>query len=194
MSLKLKLLIGSIVVIMIAVLSFVFFAPEPTVPDTNPTPSLPVASSTPTVIEPGVTLSGGTMAVARRGGGQAIIVNDFLNNGVTIADPENPSSYYLAGSIGYCLEDGTCPSGAYADGFNVVYDAPEEFFTVALFKEPLGQTRADAEQFLLKALGIPKAELCNVNYYLGTSESVNSFYAGKNLGFSFCPGTTALPR
>jgi hypothetical protein len=70
-------------------------------------------------------------------------------------------------------------------GLNVVYDSKEQFFTITLFTEPLGAARARAEKFLLAALGITSTQACALNYYVGTMESVSTFYAGENLGFSF---------
>ncbi len=134
------------------------------------------------------------LVVTARGTEAPLVVNNFLKNGVTVEDIENPGIYYLAGSVGYCLKDGTCPAGAAAENFIVAYDASLQFFTISLTKEPLGTARADAEQFLLKTLGISQTDLCNIKYFLSTTSSVNPFYAGQNLGFSFCPGATVLPQ
>jgi hypothetical protein len=134
------------------------------------------------------------MTVAARGGGTPIVTKSFIANGVTSPDVENPGTYYLAGSPGYCLKDGTCPSGAPESNFIVTYDAPNQFFTIALTKEPLGAARIAAEQFLMSTLGVSQTQLCSINYYIGTVNAVNAIYAGKNLGFSFCPGATVLPE
>jgi hypothetical protein len=112
--------------------------------------------------------------------GSPIVTNDFIHNGVTTADPSNAGNYYL--------------TGASTNGYAIGYRTPAEFFTIALEKEPLGQTRVAAESFLLAALGISQSQLCSLNYYVGTDVQTNSFYAGKNLGFSFCPGATVLPQ
>jgi hypothetical protein len=141
------------------------------------------------------TSTGGFSSVSlptRTGG--TVSASDFINNGVTVPDTENPGNYYLAGSVGYCLSDGTCPSGAPASDFKVVYFSKEQAFAIGLTQEPIGQARHDAEQFMLSTLGISEADLCNINYYIGTDDEVNPTYAGKNLGFSFCPGAVALPN
>ena len=189
---KRVLFFGSIVVIAVAVIYFVFFTTEP---DTGPTPTpgLPIATST--ELGGGFTLTPGekSISVATRDGG-SLVVRDFMNNGVTAADVQNPGTYYLAGSIGYCLEDGRCPSGAPAERFKLAYDAPEQFFTIALTDEPLGMARKEAEAFFVEALGVPKEQVCALKYYIGTTSYVNEFYAGKNLGLSFCPGAVKLPE
>lgn len=147
------------------------------------------ASSSPS----GAGSSPGSISLPARAGG-TVATNDFINNGTTVPDTENPGNYYLAGSVGYCLSDGTCPSGAPASDFKVVYFSKEQAFAIGLTKEPIGQARQDAEQFMLSTLGISKADLCNLNYYIGTDNEVNPTYAGKNLGFSFCPGSVPLPN
>ena len=134
-----------------------------------------------------------TMSVpARADGTTPITVNDFIHNGTTIEDPQNPGMYYLAGSVGFC-ENGTCPHGFENKDFIITYDSSTEFFTIDLRDEPLGRVRQEAEQFLMKTLGIQGNTFCAINYYLGTDVDVNEQYAGTNLGFSFCPHATALP-
>ena len=119
---------------------------------------------------------------------------DFMHNGVTIPDTANPGRYLLAGNLGYCIKDTSkCQAGNTTD-FNIFYDSIAKAFTIALLKEPLGQTRLQMEQTLMQTLGIAQQQMCSLNYYVGTISDLNSFYAGKNLGFSFCSGATALPQ
>ena len=152
--------------------------PPTTLPDAGPT-------------SPGTTGGAGTMTINAKLG--PVVTTDFIDNGITGADPQNPGIYYLAGSPGYCLTDGTCPGGARESTFNITYDAAHQFFTIALVAEPLGAVRSKAEHFLLNALGITETQLCTLNYYVGTISALNDLYAGKNLGFSFCPNATVLP-
>lgn len=109
-----------------------------------------------------------------------ITTNDFIHNGITIEDPSNAGNYYLTGSS--------------TDGYAIGYRTPAQFFTIALQREPLGETRAAAETFLLSKLGISEEQMCHLNYYVGTDSYTNSAYAGKDLGFSFCPDSVALPK
>lgn len=162
--------------------------------------TLPAAGQAPvgTYVPPGTELAATSTApdtteVALRAGG-SVVVNDFLHNGTTISDPENTGNYYLAGSVGYCLKDGSCPSGAKADNYIVIYDSAHQFFTIALTAEPIGPARLAAEAFLRTTLGLSNEQLCGLNYYIGTTESVNNSYSGKNLGFSACAGATSLPN
>jgi hypothetical protein len=151
----------------------------PTASTTNPLPSGGSASP--------------TMNLAANDSVGTVAVKDFIHNGVTAADVENQGKYYLAGSPGYCMPDGTCPHGAQAPNYIVTYDAASQSFVVALTSEPIGTARRDATQFMLRALGVTEQDLCRLNYYLGTDIQVNPTYAGRNLGFAGCPGAVKLP-
>lgn len=132
--------------------------------------------------------------VGARDGG-TIVTRDFINNGTTIEDPANDDSYYLAGTTGYCYDDGTCASaGSGADGYNVVYYAGDRSFIIGLTREPLGEVRRNAERYLTETLGLTQVEMCALTYYVGTTAYVSSMYGSMgNLGFSFCPGAVPLP-
>ncbi len=137
--------------------------------------------------------TGGTLTVASLSG-SAIVTNDFIHNGVTIPDAANAGRYLLAGNLGYCITNPQkCQAGTTTD-FNVLYDSATGSFTIALLKEPLGRVRLEAEQFLIQTLGIAQGDMCRLNYYVGTTSNVNPYYDSKNLGFSFCPGATVLPK
>lgn len=191
------LLLGAALVLVLGALAFLVLpgrgtAPAGTGASTARTPGLPVAPGVPAAS--GVSASPvPTMTIAALSGG-AVVTKDFIHNGTTTEDPQSRGNYYLAGAIGYCLKDGTCPSGAPSDEYHVVYAARDQAFYIALLKEPLGEARLDAEQFLLQTLGVPRAELCSLKYFLSTTSDVNSLYAGENLLFSFCPGAVRLPQ
>lgn len=133
-----------------------------------------------------------TIALPLTGGG-TLAVKDFIHNGETVADMNTPGSYVLAGSLGYCLSDGTCPHGATSTQFAISYTAQTQSFNIMLLKAPLGVARKAAEQFLVNRLGVAGQKLCELHYFIGTSYQVSTTYTAKNLGFSFCPGATALP-
>lgn len=126
--------------------------------------------------------------------GREIAVRHFIGNGVTIEDPANAGAYFLAGSNGVCLEDGSCPRAGTEEGFNIVYFSDDQAFVVALTEEPLGERRRAAEQYLMQMLGLREPEMCLLRYIVGTTVYVNQVYGSiPNLGFSFCPGATQLP-
>lgn len=199
-NMKLYLTIGAVVVVATGALFLILYRPPQDLETAEPTPELPIAGSitqTNTGIKP-QSSSGTPATIASRSlitqSGETVTVNDFIRNGETVPDAVNPGSYILAGSLGYCLSDGSCPTGAKSDSFNVSYNEKTHFFNVILLTEPLGTGRLEAEQFIMARLGISEQQACSLNYYVGTPYWVNEAYAGKNLGFSFCPGATALPK
>lgn len=167
-----------------------FLAPTaPATPIGQGGATLPAASSTQTL--PG---GSGTQLTRTIYGtdGSTVVVNDFIGNGVTLAEPQNPGIYVLQGPTGYC-DTSSCPRAGAATDFRVEYDASSTTFNIALTQEPIGQSRLNAEQFLESTLGLQQQALCGLRYYIGTTIGVNDSYAGENLGFSFCPGATKLP-
>ncbi len=125
--------------------------------------------------------------------GTTVPAKDFIANGETVADIENPGSYVLAGTVGYCLPDGSCPAGAPVTEYHISYNKNTDFFNVILLSEPLGDARKAAEEFLKSRLGLSAPALCTLRYFVGTPYWVNEQFDNKNLGFSFCPGATKLP-
>lgn len=116
--------------------------------------------------------------------GNPIVTKDFIHNGITRPDTSNVGNYFLADT---------------AKDFNIVYFGTGESFGVGLGNGNtsairLGQLRIKAEKTLQNILGINKYDMCRLDYYVGTTVYVNDCYAGKNLGFSFCPGATQLTR
>jgi len=152
----------------------------------QPTPSLPSADT----VTP-IPLQGPTTRITGQTG--YVLVKDFLDNGETALDPQSMNVFYLAGSPGYCISPGNCPHGALVTDFNITFNTTSQSFIIVLLAEPLGRIRQDAEQFLQDRLGISEEQLCTLNYYISTVNGINASYAGKNVGFSFCPGATVLP-
>lgn len=118
---------------------------------------------------------------------------DFIQNGTTIPDAANAGRYLLAGNLGYCTDAQQCQAATSTD-YVIYYNSGPQSFTIALTEEPIGQSRLDMEQFMLTTLGMSQQQLCSLNYYVGVTRYVNEQYTGKNLGFSFCPGATPLPK
>ncbi len=153
--------------------------PTPT-PSTNPS----LATSSP---------AAQTMTLALRNG-TSVVASDFIHNGVTISDTANEGRYLLAGNLGYCVSNPQKCQAASSTDFNIYYNSARQSFTIALTKEPLGQSRLDMEQFMLSTLGLTQPQMCGLEYYVCTTFDVNALYSTKNLGFSFCPGATVLPQ
>ena len=185
--------ISGAALIIIASALFIMFRTTPKEDSPQPTPGLPVASSTTPGTDGSSQPGTAQISVATRSGG-AIAVADFIHNGETVADVVNPGSFVLAGSLGYCLADGSCPTGAPADSFTISYNENTHFFNVVLLTEPIGAARREAEQFFISRLGIVPQQACGLIYSIGAPYWVNTTYDDRNLGFSFCPGATVLPE
>jgi hypothetical protein len=188
---KLIMVVGILIALLVLLLggTWVYRLLNPTVPTSALTPN-PFGGLTASTTPAGV--STGSMELKTQDGSN-VLVTDFIHSGETASDVENQGSYVLAGSLGYCLGNGVCPSGASTTEYNITYDSQYQSFNVALLKEPLGQSRLDAEQFLTQRLGISATQLCTLNYNVGTPYWVNQQFSGVNLGFSSCLSAVKLP-
>jgi hypothetical protein len=179
---------------------FFFHSPSSntqTTPYTNPYSYAPSGNSTSVSTSPSTSAASATsttLLVPTRWGGYTG-VEDFLHNGETVPDTVNPGRYYLAGSIGYCLADGTCPSGYKTSDFTITYSASTGVFNVTLLTNPLSTAREEAQTFLTSRLGATQNQMCNLLYYVWVSPLLDTtgIYGGVNVGWSFCPGETTLP-
>ncbi len=191
---KVTIIFLGLLIAIVLVIGYWFFFTK-TDSDTNkPTPQdqggveNPLFPSLPPVKLGTGTSSPQTVTVASQSG-DPLMVKDFINNGETTPDVVNPGYYVLAGSIGYCLGDGRCPSGASTTDFKITYNSASQFFNIVIFTEPIGKVRSIAEYFLLDRLGLTQQELCTLRYSVGVPYRVSPINAGKNIGFSFCPGS-----
>jgi hypothetical protein len=198
---KRTLLIAGAIVLLIVLIGLVFALiqhnqPAPsntTASSTNPFP-ISGNSSQNTTGSNGTTSGSsgntGLYSVENTMGG-TILTKNFMNNSSTVVDPNNKDDSYLAGAPAYCTNT-SCPPAPTED-YYILYRQSSKAFIIGLLNEPLGQSRLEAQQFLMNALGITQTQMCDLNYYVLTTGDVNPVYTGKNLGFSFCPGATALP-
>jgi hypothetical protein len=193
-------IVGGIVAILLVVWFVILpLISSPVVPSSDETPSGSVSLPTGGSVVPvdttsnGSAPSGTSQLTITTSDKSTIITKDFIHNGETVADTVNPGLYQLAGSLEYCLADGTCPSGAATTDFSISFNSKTQFFTIALLAEPIGTVRGSAEQFLISRLGVSPVQACSLQYFIGTPNYVNASYSGKNLGFSFCPGAVKLP-
>ncbi len=122
--------------------------------------------------------------------GSAFIELQTAAGEIVINDPRERSGVVGMGDGMYAL---TTLENETTTSFGVIFNEADGSFAIGLESEPLGETRRQAEQYLLSLLGITDQALCSLNVYVGTTVYVNTFYAGKNLGLSFCPGSVQLP-
>ncbi len=182
-------------VIVASALWYAMFAPKAP-PQTSESPTtLPVSGSITLSSGNGTIATGSTPTISlTTQTGSVVFVRDFIHNGVTIPDTVNTGRYLLVGNLDYCPSNPQQCQAAPATGFSVYYNSGPESFTITLTEEPIGQARLAMEQFMLTTLGITQQQMCSLNYLVGVTQDVNSQFAGKNLGFSFCSGATVLPK
>lgn len=184
MNKKLLLVIGIIIgtglILLIFVLLKIFKIQSPTTtPGTHGT-------STTTFPTPGPGTNPTDTLSIRTKNGESIQTKDFLKDPDTVKDSTN-AGYY---SLGNHFSQNATTSPPYVIDF---IDATD-FFNIGLFKEPIAQSRKAAEQYLMVHLGISQSQMCELQYMVSVPTRVNEFYSIMNLGFSFCPGSVAIPE
>ncbi|MDP2665449.1 MAG: hypothetical protein Q8P23_02250 [bacterium] len=177
----------------IAFWAFVGFGPKPTTtggPSGGGSATLPTSGyvSIPT---PENSTQGQSFMAVIGVGGTIIPTRDFLHDSST---GEYPTTGYFY--LGYHTPDTRVvdTTATSSPPYLIGYVAATQYFSIELLSEPIGTTRVAAEQFLMKDLSISQSQMCQLSYMVAVPNSVNSQFAGKNLGFSFCPGATVLPK
>lgn len=161
-------------------------APATNSPGTQTT-GLPVAGSV-TQLNPS---SGGTGTSIASAAGDAIQTKDFMADPATVQDRINAGYYYLGYHTSVGVSD---PSATENPPYVITYIAATQYFNIALLQEPIGPVREEMQQYLMDHLGIPQSQMCELKYMVSVPNRVNSQFSGRNLGFSFCPGATPLPK
>ena len=164
--------------------------PRPSMqPVTTGTGTSPFGEPSTTNVQPNQHSTTGSISITASDG-SALTVKDFTKDTDTYADPSNPGQYYL----GYHPFD--TPSGAAQPNspYYIDYISQTGYFGVLLNQEPIAQARQAAEQYLMQKLGLDQNQMCKLSYMVSTPYSVNQYYAGVSLGFSFCPGAVQLAQ
>jgi hypothetical protein len=78
--------------------------------------------------------------------------------------------------------------------YSILYYPNNSGFLISLLKEPIGQSRLEAERFLKRKVSLTPDQFCKLHVQVFTSVDVNGNYAGQDLGLSFCPGSVKLPQ
>jgi hypothetical protein len=133
---------------------------------------------------------GGWMELPTKVG--TIAVRDFSQDPEVGQYPGVGSFWY----IGYHHPDPSSgtqdPTASKNPPYEINYTPESGYFAIALLREPLGDTRKKAEQYLMSRLRVSKEVMCDLNYTLSVPNWVSARYAGEDLGFSFCPGAKKL--
>ena len=145
----------------------------------------PISQSTATPSDQDTTIS-----ITSVDGGTIQTIN-FIADPATAKDPINAGYYYL----GYHMNEGfPDPTASDNPPYVISYIDSTQYFNIALLQEPIGSVREEAQQYLMQHLGISQDQMCRLNYMVSVPDRVNSQFSSKNLGFSFCPGATVLPK
>jgi hypothetical protein len=188
--------IGSVVFLGLFVLGYWLTSPAPVAPaaapiaipaETSGQPLTQPPAANPTVqVSIATPTSGGTTAST------TTATDPILSDPGIVADPINPGYYYL----GYHLNQGTSTDATATSTppYLITYISATHYFNIALLAEPIGEVRSQAEQYLAAHLGLTQDELCQLSYMVSVPDWVNTQYASRNLGFSFCSGATPLPN
>ncbi len=186
--------VGAVIVIGLLSLAYWITGSSPQQASSNPSAvqnaGFPVAPSVAGGVASSSTAQGGIIPVAGSGGA-AIQMLDFLKDPTTVKDPLNPGYYYL----GYHPYEGVPdPTATATPPYVIAYESDTQSFNITLLQEPIGPVREEMQQYLMAHLGITQEQMCQINYMVSVPWRVNQLYSSKNLGFSFCPGATALPK
>jgi len=188
MNKKIIILIGSIGFILVLFFIAYWISSSYRNTDTTDTPN-GNGVVTPGTNNSSTTPQANTILIQTSAGGY-LRTRDFINDPLTAKDPINASYYYL----GYHVYIGvTDPTATENPPYIIEYLNSTQYFNIALLQEPIGAVRVDAQKYLMTHLGVAENQLCRLKYTVSVPARVNSQFAGKNLGFSFCPGATALP-
>ena len=127
---------------------------------------------------------GKSISITTADGGR-LQTKDFKNDPAMTRDRINAGRYYL----GFNLTNDPTEKAPYLIG----YVETGDFFNVVLLQEPIGQSRKEAERYLMERLGISQNQMCTLRHTVSVPYFVNAFYTGMSLGFSFCPGSVVIP-
>lgn len=191
--------IGAVIVIGFFVLAYQLTGPPraqtPTSgPAAGQNAGLPVVNSVMQNIATTTVTSGfaqGTVMTVAGASGETIQTVNFINDPATVKDPINSSYYYLGYHVSESVPDPTANDNP---PYTITYISETQYFNIALLQEPIGTVRKDAQQYLMAHLGISQDQMCRLNYMVSVPNRVNFQFSGRNLGFSFCPGATPLPK
>ena len=94
--------------------------------------------------------------------GGAVKVRNFLNDARTFKDEQNEGLYYLGNNFPTLQGAGTGDPE-----YVILFIESTDTFNIALSREPIGESRQNAEQFLMDYLGLTKDQMCALNYKVG---------------------------
>ena len=117
--------------------------------------------------------------------GKGIVVHDIMHDRTTMTDPTVPNRYFLTGGLDPVANDYM---------YSLYYSSVDQRFTIVLLQEPFQTTRTEAEQDLVRKLGIDQETACMLKYEVVVPSWASAQFSKQNLGLSFCPGAVLLSQ
>jgi hypothetical protein len=114
----------------------------------------------------------------------SLSVRNFLQDADVSADSQNDGYFFLDNTVQTESEQNV--------HYTITYESTEQFFNVVLLKEPLRDSRLQAEEYLKSLLNITDQEMCQLKYTLSTPLYVSEQRSGIDFRFSFCEGAVTL--
>ena len=125
----------------------------------------------------------GAMLLLKTRDGQLVTVPDFTYGHPSVEVEDTGITYV------YVTQDDTLTEADPAYG--IVYGS-DSSITIGLLTAPLKESRQRAELKLRELLPVPDVVLCALPIKVVAADTMGTMYGGKNLGLSFCNGSTAL--
>lgn len=172
------LFFGSLVVIALGAIAYAFSPPVMSPGNQAASSTNPFGSPAGSISGTNTNSSSTALTLQLQDGSQVSVPNFTKENQPPTANAE--SGYQVAG-------------GNTSD-FQILYYPQNSGILISLFAEPLGAVRLAAENALRARFGLSDSQLCKLIVDVRTTADVNSTYAGRNLGLSFCPGSVTLPQ
>ena len=119
--------------------------------------------------------------------GGTIEVSNFLVGSDVIIDSMNEGHYFLGNQFP-TVDTPRSDRPAYI----IDYNSEISYFNIALLEEPLNDSRQQAEAYIKNRLGFTEEQMCSLKYTVSVPYTVNDYFSGRNLGFSFCSGSFPL--
>jgi len=179
---KIIIILTTILILIIGVIGFMLVTQEAPVP----TDSEPISTTSPVTTFPASDdVPKDHEVIFENNEGEIVEVDAFLDHPSVTPDTYN-QGYYFLGNTFMPNEEGVQPH------YVITYDSAEEFFNIVLLKEPLRQSRFEAEAYLRSVLNMSDASICSLEYTLSVPAYVNREMAGVDYRFSFCDDAVVI--
>jgi hypothetical protein len=176
---KLLLIIASIILLLIGIM---FILVKGNQKQMVPTPESKGTSFIATSTDIGTSTSGQSTTSPVS---QGINLTNIIHNPGVSSDVNNPG-YYFMGNTPTSTISGAEPT------YVIVFQAKTHYFNISLLKEPIKDARLEAENYFKNMLGLTNDQMCALSYSVGVPQDVSDTYAGHDLKFSFCAGSTEI--